>query len=469
MSDAPGLRVATWPGGTTLPMAPAERWPTSVRLAAVAIALHFFVSSSLLFICGIQYDVPGGNPVVKFHPASYLIVVAAAYALKERRARRSAVETLVSEAPAELCFILAMIGCSVFAEVSIGTRGAAVFIENFVSAGLLAYVLGAAPASSRAGVGRLMLWLCLVNVVVAVGETLTHSHVVPLYLGENAYIEQADDFRGIAGYDHPLTGAIITMMALLSLPRIKLSPLVAAASFGVLAVGLLAFGGRTALAVSIVAASFLAVRGIVLGLARRQLALSLVASVLVGVLVLPLLGYGVLNYTPVGTRVATHLFVDESAETRSVQWRVLDKLSLKNELFGVPEDDIPFLIKSVDYDEQLEAIENPWLLIFLKLGAVGSAIFLAGLVPLLLQFWSRLGLEGRLVLIAGLAVMSSSNSVGVKSNVFFCFVAFVMSAADYATPRDMQKTAASPVPAPPKGPLAPSLGYRGALPGLRQL
>ena len=101
-------------------------------------------------------------------------------------------------------------------------------------------------------------------------------------------------------------------------------------------------------------------------------------------------------------------------------------------MFGVPEDDIPFLIETVNLDERLGAIENPWLLIFLKLGAVGSAIFLAGFMTFLVHLWRGSALAGRAVIIAGLTVISSSNSVGVKTDVFFLFTAFVICAEDFA-------------------------------------
>ena len=471
MSAALGLRIATCPTGKQPSVTVDNRWPTSVRWAAVAITLHFFLSSSLLFICGINYDVPGGNPLIKFHPSTYVVVIAAMFALKERRQGRSVPDTLVSEAGIALCFVLAMASCSVFAQISIGTRGAAVFIENFVSAGLLAYVLTSASASDRQGIGRMMLVLALINVVVAVGETITQTHVVPPYIGGTAYVEETTDFRGTAGFEHPLTGAFVTMMTLLCLPRLRITGVWSAVSFGLLAVGLLAFGGRTALLVSIIGMIFLAGRSIALQLSRRQLSGKLVASVLLALLVVPPAGFAVVNYTPIGIRIASHFFVDESAETRSVQWRVMDKISLQNELFGVPEDEIPFLIKTVDLDQKLGAIENPWLLIYLKLGIIGCTIFLAGMIPLLLQFWSRSTVEGRLVLLAGLVVMSSSNSVGVKSNVFFLFVAFLMSASDYAAPLGLQQA----MPPARAKTLEASLntalgeGRRTALPGLRQL
>jgi hypothetical protein len=405
----------------------------STRLATLAVAIHFFVSSNLLYLAGIAYDVPGGNPLVKFHPSTYLIAVAAILAARERRDRPRSPRDI--GVPATAIFVVAMLLCSVFSGVSIGTRGAAVFIENFVSAGLLAYVLEGCLPRERQAIGRLMLALCLANVVVAVAETITHQHVITPYLGAVEFKEGEGDFRGTAGFDHPLTGASITMLALLCLGRLRLPVGKTYVSFCVLCLGLLAFGGRTALALSLITLICLTLIAIIRSLASGRLPVQLLAaSLLSTILVLPA-GYVVLTQTPVGERLASHLFIDESATTREVQWRVLDHISFRNTLFGVPEDDIPFLIQTVNLDERLGAIENPWLLIFLKLGVVGSAIFLSGLMTFLVHLWMRSSLAGRAVIIAGLTVISSSNSIGVKTEVFFLFTAFVICGEDFAAAR----------------------------------
>ena len=404
----------------------------STRLATVAVVIHFFVSSNLLFIAGIPYDVPGGLPLFKFHPATYLIALAAILAARERRGRLRQPQPSGRSAPATKIFVVTMLLCSIFSGVSIGTRGAAVFIENFVSAGLLAYVLEGWTPAERQTIGRLMLALCLANVVVALGETITHQHVVPPYLGGVEFKEGEGDFRGIAGFDHPLTGATITMLALLCAGRLRLSIGKTYASFGLLCLGLLAFGGRTALGVSFITLVCLTLIAITRSLAAGRFPVQLLAASLLGTILLLPLGYVVLTLTPVGERLVSHLFIDESATTREVQWRVLDHISFEKAMFGVPEDDIPFLIETVNLDERLGAIENPWLLIFLKLGAVGATIFLAGFMTFLVHLWRGSALTGRAVIIAGLTVISSSNSVGVKTEVFFLFTAFVICAEDFA-------------------------------------
>ncbi len=162
------------------------------------------------------------------------------------------------------------------------------------------------------------------------------------------------------------------------------------------------------------------------GGAARGLYPTLRAATLGGALLLPAAGYVMLNYTPIGERLVAHFYVDDSADVRRVQWQVLDHLSTRDVLFGMPEDEIPFLILTVNLDERLDQIENPWLLTFLKIGALGCVVFLAGLIPFVVRLWRNSSLWGRTLLVCGFIVISSSNSLGVKSNVLFLLTAFVI-------------------------------------------
>ena len=54
------------------------------RLAAAALALHVVLSANPLYVMGIAYDTPGGNPLIKSHPSTYLVALAALATMRER-------------------------------------------------------------------------------------------------------------------------------------------------------------------------------------------------------------------------------------------------------------------------------------------------------------------------------------------------------------------------------------------------
>lgn len=402
------------------------------RLAAAAVALQFAVSASLLYWCGVAYDTPGGNPLVKFHPATYLAALAAILTLRGQGSLRSGLARLSRDSLALMVFIGAILLCTLYSAASVGTSGAATLVESYVSAGLLAITLHASAAEERRALARLMLALCLANVAVVIGETFAHAHLVPLYLGPTPTEETVSDFRGAALFDHALTGSTVLMMALLTLPAMRLRAAVAVPCAGALLVGLLAFSERVALVVT-VAVLAVAAAGVVLrDLVRRRLDPRLVAGVLCAAVLAPLATYLLLTETPIGVRLLAHLYVDQSARARDIQWLALGRLSLRDLLFGVQEEQLRVLVFWLGLDHEFIDIENPWLLAFLKLGAVGFMLFLAGLVPFLAWLWRRARGWGRVVLVCGLVAASASNSLGRKSNLLFLLTAFVLASTGFA-------------------------------------
>ena len=95
------------------------------------------------------------------------------------------------------------------------------------------------------------------------------------------------------------------------------------AVFMLFVIGLISFGGRTALVVTTVilagwgALVFLA-RGMSGQLQLRDLGLALLVAIAV-----PATGLLILTQTSIGERLMSHLFWDESAGARVVQWQVL--------------------------------------------------------------------------------------------------------------------------------------------------
>lgn len=425
--------------------------PPAVRLgfclAVTAVCVQFVVSSNVLFTLGVHYDVPGGNPLMKFHPATYLAAVAALATVCEQGGVQASLARLLRESPTLVAFMSAMLFCTVYSAVSVGSSGTAIFIENYVSAGLLAFALAAGNARARRTCARVMLILCLANVVVAVGETLVQTHLIPVYLGGTAFKETANDFRGTAGFNHPLTGAAVTMLTILLLPIMRLRAWLAAACFLVLSVGLLGFGGRAALACSIAAFAFMAADSALRGLVARRYDPKRIAGFLFVIVMLPLAACVVLAATPIADRLVSHLYLDSSAEVRATQWRVLDYLSLRDVLLGMPESRLPEVSFAIGIEAPTTDIENPWLLTFLKLGFVGLTVYVAGLLPFLFYLWRRSAYGGRVVLVCGLVVISSNNSLGHKSNLLFLLTAFTMAATGFEPGARMQLHSAT---APPR-------------------
>ena len=173
----------------------------SVRwLLFAALGLQLTVSANILYLAGIDYAHPGGNPVGKFHPATYLLALATFLAWRGRPPHGTG-----ERAPAELrLFLIAMFAAMVWSTVFVGPSGVAVYVESYVVAGLFAVLVHRLDDAARLRLARFALLLVAANVVLALGETFAHAHLVPIYLQEIPMVDAPGEFRPSALYDHPL-------------------------------------------------------------------------------------------------------------------------------------------------------------------------------------------------------------------------------------------------------------------------
>src|ERR1700728_2099569 len=114
------------------------RWEGTARqLACAAVLLNMVISANLLYALGISYTAPGGSPFAKFHPATYLVMLAFALVLWQRRAPLATWQEYWHREPAIMGFMLCISWCVVLAFIANGPSGTAVYIESFAPATIL--------------------------------------------------------------------------------------------------------------------------------------------------------------------------------------------------------------------------------------------------------------------------------------------------------------------------------------------
>lgn len=394
--------------------------PRRVRLLLfAAIGLQLTVSANLLFLAGIDYAHPGGNPLGKFHPATYLLALATFLAWRARP-----VHGANPRPPRDLCvFLAAMFAVMVWSTAFVGPSGVAVYVESYVAAGMFALLVHRLDAGSRLRLARFATALVALNVLLALGETIAHAHLIPIYLEETALQDAPGEFRPSALYDHPLTGSAVTMTALLTLPDLRLKPWVMAAATCLLALGLVSFGERTALGIGL---AFFAARiaGIELyALLHRRVGILHLLRVSAGVAAAAIALAIVVTATSIGERLGAHAGVDGSASARIDEWRILGLLDLHAWMFGTPIADFPLLIYKIGLTYPLTGIESFWLFAVLDLGLIGFAVWGTALFAFGRHLWRNGSAAGRMATIALLLAASTSNSLGRKCNILFVLVA----------------------------------------------
>lgn len=224
-------------------------------LVLIAVVVEFCISGNALALLGVNYSRPGGSPFVKFHPATYFAVLAAVAALAGGSSDNRGLGYVFSKAPALLLFIMLMIFCTIYASANVGLMGAGIYIDTYISAGALAVAMVGASDRQRAILARMVLILCVVNVMISLAEYVNQDHFIPLELkdGDGKIVTdlESEEFRPSGFYGHPLIGALATAFGLFLVLSPRFRFITTATCFGIFAVGLLGFGGRTALVVTI--------------------------------------------------------------------------------------------------------------------------------------------------------------------------------------------------------------------------
>ena len=387
----------------------------------MAIVLQFTVTNNLLNAAGIGL-------AMKVHPSSVIVALCVAYATLRHGAM---FRQQFRQTPGLLMFVITIPVLGLYSVSLNGYSGSAVFIETFWSAGLLALLLEPASDTQKRMLARLIMAVCALNVLVGLYESLTHSNWFPMvYDPDVKVLEDEVDFRANAFYPHPLTASLVTSMALFMLYNMRLRIIVAAPVFSLMLIGLLAFGGRTALAVTVMMSALLVLYRLLAGIVRRSLGWNFLLTIACAAVLIPVLITFIVTQTTIADRIIDTLYYDDSAAVRVTQWTALNYLSLKNWLFGMSAADLLAVKYQIGLGGADTDIENFWLLLFLNLGGIGFLLFILAFAGFLIHLarYSR-SLNGWLLMISALIIDSGSNSLGVKSNDLFLEAAFLIAMA----------------------------------------
>jgi hypothetical protein len=453
--------LAPSPGATTIGLKKRfepNRWAFYVGTAVILATL--LLPGSLLSYFGLYSMEAGGNPLTKLHPATYLSFLAAWFALYGGKRNDGGMIRLFRDQPALAWAGALMLFCMAYSVYCIGVSGVAVYIDTFLAAVLTAIAFNVASDRQRRIAGYIMVTIVVLDVLLAVYEVRVGDHLLPQ--GELDTIEQAmatqyeavsgdaSDFRGFAFWTHPLTGAFATALVTFMVLGMGMRWRRIVVLLGIFVIGLLAYGGRGALVTTILMLTAAALFQLASGLATRRINVGFLGAFIASVFVLPALFILLVSATGIGDRIMTHLYLDDSAEVRIVQWRVLSHLDLHEVLLGVPLDRVAKLKEQVGLTGIGADIENPWLLTFLGLGIVGFPFFVASLFLFLWHLGQRANTPvGWLIIMATLLICSTSNSLGRKTPDLVIMTGFLIAIAGFKERREVAAEPRSTAVAPP--------------------
>lgn len=406
---------------------PTERVATF--LAGAAILAYFAISSQLLTALGIPYDYPGGNPISKFHPGTYLTILAfCALAAGPRSPFLSQKQFLRFADLAAFVFITLSI--AIGSLLRFGLSGTAFYVDSLIAPALLTVVLLSMPDHIKIRIFYLIIWFLLMNAAIGAIEVLLSERLIPFTIG--GQIETKRYFRATALLGHPLSNASATALALPSAVFLSPNRFVRVVTVFVFILGLLAFGGRMAFALSLSALMFLAIVVTARNLLTGRFTDRQGILFILGMFIIPMFIVALMFLTNLGERFFGQFYWDESAQTRLDSIALISYMSWNRLLYGVPVADMDFLKESIHAGR---TIENSWILLILRMGLIAFVPFICTFFLVMLGLWRAVTVEGKIAMLMFLFFVSSGPTLAVKGIGFAIFITILLCSAAVARAR----------------------------------
>jgi hypothetical protein len=117
---------------------------------------------------------------------------------------------------------------------------------------------------------------------------------------------------------------------------------------------------------------------------------------------------------------------DDSASVRLLSFRVFGYMSPDDLLFGVDGDRITAIGLHTGVANPMSDIENPWVLMFMFLGAIMFALWLCGWAATVWRLMAGADVALKLAVIEYFLISSTSNSFGRKDPVYAILAGIVV-------------------------------------------
>ncbi len=428
----------------------------------LAVIAMLTLSDSFLFWIGVNYAAPGGNVLVKLHPSTYLQILAflaATVPLNPVTYMAAVTRAHPSLTIHGTVMVLTMAYCT----WRFGISGAAFINDSLLMPVVLAMTLYALPLAWRRRIFIVAIALVTIDSAVGIVEFMTKTRLIPYYI--NGKLHEEPQFRATSLMGHPLKNAAIVATFLCVLPVLRGHRFAAAIAGAVMGVSLLAFGSRTAFLVCGAIGALWLAAWYIGALARREFSYVKLVGVSFLVLLGPIAAGLVLLALGPESRIFENLFWDTSAQARTLAFKVFDRVSLPELLFGLGPEGI---LRAIDYLKTfttLTDIENFWVLLLLNFGLINWLLFIFSFGSLILHMLRGAPVPVKIAVIVFLVMASSNNSLAVKDNSLCLLMLLVIGANAYAR---LAERRYSPSPSyNPRDASAPGSNSRRGLAGSR--
>jgi hypothetical protein len=429
MSAARGyaLPLAFAPAAQRVDARQRPRVRAAARTCALAAAIVAFVISSMtLYGLGVMYDTPGGSALAKLHPATYLAVLALILEATSRPRPFAYLAALPLRFPGAALFVVNLTLIILYAALFAG-EPVTPLVDSFLVAVILLTLYEDFSETERRTLRRALHVVMLANACLGILEFAFHFRLTPFVAGGRPIL---GDYRSTALLGHPLLNAgstaLYAAMLMLGADRTLKAPL-RLALLAIQLVALIAFGGRTSLALAAIVVVFTGLHALaeLVGGRRFDLRAALAAAVIAP------LAAAAMAAAWFGGALAPLIerFTADrgSAQARIVIFDFFNAFSLEDILIGPDQQRLATLQNTLGVEY---GIENGWLGLVFQYGALMSAFFIVGLAALIGELWRRAKSGAWVIVLIFLLQASSSASLSVKSFEFNQFAILMLAVFD---------------------------------------
>ncbi len=429
----------------------AGRRPSGVPPLAIALAL-FTLSGGVLWHFGVNYTGLTGSPIDKIHPATYACVLTLMWRCAVSGNPVAYLARVGGARPATV--LLAAVALALFVQVVLtGQHNMAGTIDSYLLPSMLVLLFVDIDAPTRRRLEILMHGVLIVNAALGLVEFAIHDQFFPFRLDGKPFVNET---RSAALQGHPLESATVTALYTLALicgagralgPRLRAGVIVLEFA------ALIAFGGRSAIIVTLALGGAAIARALHRGLRRGRVSLpGLAAGVLfalAGAVAVAGLSAGGF-FDAILTRFASD---GGSAQARVAMFDLFGRLQWRDFITGPDTSYVDSLRLTLGLEW---GIENPIVYFVLYHGALFTLLMIAAIALFVAEVVRGLGPGKAMPVLAFLMLINTYEGIASKSLVLAKFL--VLMTALY--PPAAVVATAMPRPAP-----LPAVGNRESFAG----
>ena len=348
----------------------------SVMMTLVGIIFTLLLSNLAVTSLGIQYDVEGGSPLEKIHPATYACLLAFAAFLVAPGNPFIAIDDILKSHRGLVLFTVAWIYLLI--HILIVLKGPFTnIVDTFLLPLMLLILIFRLNEKTKSRLALFIHIAFAANTLLGMVELASGWRLTPLIVNGAALTA---DFRPTALFGHPLANAagigsyiVICLIAgARDLPKAWRVP-----ALLLQCLGLAVFGGRVASVLVLPFALVTIILQVGSTIARRQIKPLVDAAITFGVPMLLMCAALVIS-TGAFDQFADRFINDEgSANSRFEMFVMLQQLPLNDLIFG-PDSE---LIATLKHQYGLEyGIESFWVAFVANYGLLSTSFFLIGLL-----------------------------------------------------------------------------------------